>query len=100
MKSVLSFRMHTSLTQVKAYGNDRYSFKIEFDRFNSSNTYYGLDKLCLNNIIQDNTHMKDLSSIMPFCAVLLFTTLLSTCFSKRAFACASAVESAQESTTI
>ncbi len=50
---------NTSLTQVKAYGNDRYSFKIEFDRFNSSNTYYGLDKLCLNNIIQDNTYMKD-----------------------------------------
>ena len=50
---------NTSLTQVSSYGNDRYSFKIEFDHYDSSNTYYGLDKLCLNNIIQDNTYMKD-----------------------------------------
>lgn len=50
---------NTSLTQVDSYGNDRYSFKIEFDHYDSSNTYYGLDKLCLNNIIQDNTYMKD-----------------------------------------
>lgn len=50
---------NTSLTQVKAYGNNRYSFKIEFDHYDGSNNYYGLDKLCLNNIIQDNTYMKD-----------------------------------------
>lgn len=50
---------NTSLTQVKSYGNDRYSFKIEFDHYDSSKTYYGLDKLCLNNIIQDNTYLKD-----------------------------------------
>lgn len=50
---------NTSLSQVPAYGNDRYSFKIEFDHYDDSNTYHGLDKLCLNNIIQDNTYMKD-----------------------------------------
>lgn len=50
---------NTSLTQVESYGNNRYSFKIEFDHYDSVNTYYGLDKLCLNNIIQDNTYMKD-----------------------------------------
>ncbi len=50
---------NTSLTQVEAYGNNRYSFKIEFDHYDSAKTYYGLDKLCLNNIIQDNTYMKD-----------------------------------------
>lgn len=50
---------NTSLSQVANYGNDRYSFKIEFDHYDSSKTYYGLDKLCLNNIIQDNTYMKD-----------------------------------------
>lgn len=50
---------NTSLTQVDSYGNGRYSFKIEFDRYDSTKTYYGLDKLCLNNIIQDNTYMKD-----------------------------------------
>lgn len=50
---------NTSLTQVASFGNDRYSFKIEFDHYDSANTYYGLDKLCLNNLIQDNTYMKD-----------------------------------------
>jgi len=50
---------NTSLAQVASYENDRYSFKIEFDHYDDSNTYYGLDKLCLNNIIQDNTYMKD-----------------------------------------
>lgn len=50
---------NTSLTQVEAYGNNRYSFKIEFDHYDSSTTYHGLDKLCLNNMIQDNTYMKD-----------------------------------------
>lgn len=50
---------NTSLTQVESYGNNRYSFKIEFDHYDSAKTYYGLDKLCLNNIIQDNTYMKD-----------------------------------------
>lgn len=50
---------NTSLSSVEAYGNDRYSFKIEFDHYDSALNYYGLDKLCLNNIIQDNTYMKD-----------------------------------------
>ncbi len=47
---------NTSLSQVN---NDRYSYKIEFDHYDSTTTYHGLDKLCLNNIIQDNTYMKD-----------------------------------------
>lgn len=47
---------NTSLSQVT---NGRYSYKIEFDHYDSSTTYHGLDKLCLNNIIQDNTYMKD-----------------------------------------
>lgn len=50
---------NTSLTQVESYGNNRYSFKIEFDHYENSQSYYGLDKLSLNNIIQDNTYMKD-----------------------------------------
>ncbi|NDO69046.1 spore coat protein CotH [Schaedlerella arabinosiphila] len=50
---------NTSLTSVASYGNDRYSFKVEFDHYEQAKTYYGLDKLCLNNIIQDNTYMKD-----------------------------------------
>ena len=50
---------NTSLTQVASYGNDRYSFKIEFDHYDSTISYHGSDKLSLNNIIQDNTYMKD-----------------------------------------
>lgn len=50
---------NTSLSMVESYGNNRYSFKIEFDHYDSALSYYGLDKLCLNNIIQDNTYMKD-----------------------------------------
>lgn len=50
---------NTSLTQVAQYGNGRYSFKIEFDHYDSGQSYYGLDKLSLNNLIQDNTCMKD-----------------------------------------
>lgn len=50
---------NTSLTQVEQYGNDRYSFKIEFDHYDNTRTYYGLDKLCLNNLIQDTTYLKD-----------------------------------------
>ncbi len=50
---------NTSLSSVRQYGNDRYSFKIEFDHYDANGSYYGLDKLVLNNLIQDNTMMKD-----------------------------------------
>ncbi|MBQ2763855.1 MAG: CotH kinase family protein [Firmicutes bacterium] len=50
---------NTSLTQVDSYENDRYSFKLEFDHYNNGQTFQGLDKLCLNNIIQDHTYMKE-----------------------------------------
>ncbi|MBQ2976566.1 MAG: CotH kinase family protein [Clostridia bacterium] len=50
---------NTSLSSVESYGNDRYSFKIEFDHYENGKTYHGLDKLSLNNLIQDSTHMKD-----------------------------------------
>lgn len=50
---------NTSLSTVSSMNSDRYSFKIEFDQYDSAKSYYGLDKLCLNNLIQDNTYMKD-----------------------------------------
>ena len=50
---------NTSLSQVSAMDSQRYSFKLEFDQYDSTRTYHGLDKLCLNNLIQDNTMMKD-----------------------------------------
>ncbi len=50
---------NTSLSTVSALGSDRYSFKLEFDHYEAGKTCHGLDKLCLNNLIQDNTMMKD-----------------------------------------
>ena len=50
---------NTSLSTVSQLGSERYSLKIEFDRYQDNNTYHGLDKLCLNNLIQDYTMMKD-----------------------------------------
>lgn len=50
---------NTSLSSVRQYGNSRYSFKIEFDHYDDTLSYHGLDKLVLNNNIQDNTLMKD-----------------------------------------
>ncbi len=50
---------NTSLSTVSSMNSDRYSFKIEFDQYDSTMSYHGLDKLSLNNIIQDTTYMKD-----------------------------------------
>ena len=50
---------NTSLSSVRSMDSQRYSLKIEFDHYDSTKNYHGLDKLCLNNIIQDNTYMKD-----------------------------------------
>ncbi len=50
---------NTSLSMVSRMDSSRYSFKIEFDHYSEGSTYHGLDKLCLNNLIQDNTCMKD-----------------------------------------
>jgi spore coat protein CotH len=47
---------------IRAKGNsdsERYSFKVDFNKYNDGTTYHGLDKLNLNNIIQDNTYLKD-----------------------------------------
>ncbi len=50
---------NTSLSTVSSMNSDRYSFKVEFDHYDNSVTYHGLDKLSLNNLIQDSTMMKD-----------------------------------------
>lgn len=50
---------NTSLSNVSQLDSDRYSFKLEFDQYDSTKSYHGLDKLSLNNLIQDNTMMKD-----------------------------------------
>lgn len=50
---------NTSLSSVRTMDSQRYSFKLEFDRYENGKTCHGLDKLNLNNLIQDNTMMKD-----------------------------------------
>ncbi|WP_051226412.1 CotH kinase family protein [Butyrivibrio sp. MC2013] len=50
---------NTSLSTVAQLDSERYSLKIEFDAYQSSGNYHGLDKLCLNNLIQDYSMMKD-----------------------------------------
>ena len=50
---------NTSLSMVSSMDSERYSFKVEFDHYDDSITYYGLDKLSLNNLIQDTTMIKD-----------------------------------------
>ncbi len=50
---------NTSLSTVSSLGSERYSFKIEFDHYDKTKSYHGLDKLSLNNLIQDSTMMKD-----------------------------------------
>ena len=50
---------NTSLSSVATLGSVKYSFKVEFDHYVKGMTYHGLDKLSLNNMIQDSTLMKD-----------------------------------------
>lgn len=51
---------NTSLSSiVNDPDNDRYSFKLEFDRFVDGQTCFGLDKLVLNNNFADTTNMKE-----------------------------------------
>ena len=45
---------NTSLSSVRSLGSSRYSFKVEFDHYDDTKTYHGLDKLNLNNLIFDN----------------------------------------------
>lgn len=51
---------NTSLSSVASdKESDRYSFKLNFGKYVDGQTYYGLDKLNLNNIYADATYMKD-----------------------------------------
>ncbi len=63
---------NTSLTQIaNDTTTDRYSFKLEFDHYDSTQTCMGLDKLVLNNMISDATCRKEYISydIMSYLGV-------------------------------
>lgn len=51
---------NSSLTQVASMqDSDRYSLHFKFNRYQKGRTYYGLDSFCINNLLGDNTYMKD-----------------------------------------
>lgn len=50
---------NSSLSSVVSSDSERYSFKIDFNKYSDGLTYHGLDKLNLNNIISDNTYLKE-----------------------------------------
>ena len=53
---------NTSLTQVANSGSDRYSLKINFDKYVDGQDCYGLDSLVLNNLYSDNSYLKEYMS--------------------------------------
>ncbi|QNK57817.1 CotH kinase family protein [Paenibacillus sp. PAMC21692] len=63
---------NSSLRQVAGDDTtDRYSFKIKFDEYVKDQTWMGLDKLVVNNMITDNSYMKEYLSydIMSYIGV-------------------------------
>lgn len=63
---------NSSLRQVASDDTtDRYSFKIKFDEYVKNQTWLGLDKLVVNNMITDNSYMKEYLSydIMSYAGV-------------------------------
>ncbi len=62
-----STKGNTSLSSIASdEDNDRYSFKVNFGKYVEGQTYYGLNKLNLNNIYADATYMKDYLSYEIF----------------------------------
>lgn len=53
---------NTSLTQVAATDSDRFSLKLNFDKYVEDQNCYGLDKLVLNNVFGDTTYLKEYMS--------------------------------------
>lgn len=50
---------NSSLSMVSGSDSDRYSFKLEFDKYVKGQTCFGLDKFVINNIQADATYMKE-----------------------------------------
>jgi len=51
---------NTTLSQIANDDTtDRYSFKVKFDEYIDGQTLKGLEKLALNNMMQDTTYMKE-----------------------------------------
>jgi spore coat protein CotH len=53
---------NTSLSQVANSGSERYSLKINFNKYVDRQECYGLDSLVLNNLYSDNSYLKEYMS--------------------------------------
>ena len=71
---------NTSLSTVSQLDSERYSLKLEFDCYDVSGNYKGLDKLCLNNLIQDYTMMKDYITYKLMYEFGVASPLVSYCY--------------------
>lgn len=50
---------NSSLSQVASTDSDRYSFRLKFDEYVKDQTCFGLESFVVNNILGDNTYMKE-----------------------------------------
>ncbi|HHW22048.1 MAG TPA: spore coat protein CotH [Clostridiaceae bacterium] len=50
---------NSSLSQVANSNSDRYSFRLQFDEYIDGQTCFGLESFVLNNMLGDNTYMKE-----------------------------------------
>ncbi|MBO6061533.1 MAG: CotH kinase family protein, partial [Clostridia bacterium] len=73
-----STKGNTSLSSVALdKDSDRYSFKLNFGKYEKGQTYRGLNKLNLNNLYADATYMKDFISYELFREVGIDAPLVS-----------------------
>ena len=50
---------NSSLTQVASSDSDRYSFRLKFDEYVEGQTCFELDSFVVNNMMSDNSYMKE-----------------------------------------
>jgi len=50
---------NSSLMQVASSNSDRYSFRLKFDEYIKGQTCFGLESFVVNNMLGDNTYMKE-----------------------------------------
>ena len=50
---------NSSLNQVARSDSDRYSFRLQFDEYIKGQTCFGLESFVANNMLGDNTYMKE-----------------------------------------
>ncbi len=58
---------NSSLAQVANSDSNRYSFRLQFDEYIKGQTCFGLDSFVINNILGDNTYMKEYISYDLMC---------------------------------